>query len=387
MQFAYLTLSLLLFISISARSLSRESEIHALHKAKQLEYACNRGVIESMTPSGSYFPNFQINPATSSMNRHCKHIELSCCTDNEILTFVNQQDNKKEEFKVVEEYVNKLVDILNAIDVQKLQDLMMATSIQTSRTNEFAIEDVEQYINELKKLSVDALEGLNSLKQVYFDYFSGVMCTICDAKKNLFMHDFEDSTRNKHILRLDLSEEGCMSNFKRQIEFIGLVKFIFKYLDLAQFFEHRDNGELNLCNGFDYSYYEEQKELIDKCMNLQSGAIFSHDECKEACTLLNNFVKWESFEFFYVLDRVYYVINVKYGSESDLEAQKEFEERVTQLEKFYDLAPEPYFYLHSTQDGDVSAQGINILEAIPVYESTLAIIPSLFSLLLLSIMF
>lgn len=387
MRFAYLLLSLLLFTSIKPYTSKQDLGIHALHKAKQLEYACNRGIIESMTPAGMYFSGFEIMKSDPMLKQHCKQIELSCCTESELRIFLDQQSSKKEEFKIVEEYVQKLIGFLEIIDTEKLQEMMKPTSIQSTAKNEFAIEDVESYLDKLKNQSDKALIGLAKLKTAYFDYFSGIMCTICDAKKNLFMHDFETNKDKQHILKIELNELGCLNNFKRQTEYIDLIQFIYTYLELAQFFEHNDNGELILSEGFDNSYYQEQKELFDKCISLENGKIFGNEDCQEACLVLNNLVNWESFEFFYVLDRVYYIINVKYGDEGDSLTQKEFEERVTQLEKFYDIAPAPYFNLRGEQDGTVSTEGLNINDAIPINESVYRILTNMFGLLLLFMLF
>lgn len=301
----------ILFFYILKITYQEDSTI--IKKVKDLTLVCNRNLIHSLMKSDNKFEKEKNHQPTQKIHSDCPNIQVTCCSEDEIINLNKQVDSKISEFSRIQSQIEKIFQLLEDMDGNKYQALV--EHMQDCGKN---ARDPKLVSSVFEKSEEDLIK---TVKQYFLESernFKGIICSICDAKKNKFLLPVQREGRDKQELKITVKSQSCFNHFDTLINYLEFVDFIYNLMDVANFFLCAQDQPHSFFNEYSFKEFEDTKLIYQRCSKLENKELINDQECKDFCILLSNFVLWDDLlDSFIILERVEMSLKITFQEDVD----------------------------------------------------------------------
>lgn len=284
-----------------------------IKKAKDLTLVCNRNLIHSLMTTDNQFEKEKNHQPTEKIHSECPNIQVTCCSEKEIIDLNKEINNKMSQLDTIKSQIEKIFELLQDMDVEKYKALVEhITECGKNARNPDAVKSVFEK-NEEDLIKIVDHYFLESERN-----FKGIVCTICDARKNKFLLPVQRENRDKPELRITVKSQSCLNHFDVLNSYLEFVEFVYNLMDISSFFLCAQDQPHSFFNEYNYSEFEKKKHLYERCSILNNKDLVNDQECKNTCILLHNFVLWDDLlDTFVILERVEMSLRITFQEDVD----------------------------------------------------------------------
>ena len=287
-----------------SNTVKNTEEIPLIKKAKELTLVCNRNLIHSIIKTDESFEKEQNHRPSEKIHLKCPNIQVVCCSEKELNSLNSQIEEKMSKFEKIKNSIEKIYDLLESKKMTKKNYADLVDYMKDEECGE-KVRDPLQVGMVFEKDPKELIQIVQEYFQESERNFKGLICTICDARKNKFLLPIQRENKTHAELKITVKTQSCLNHFNILFNYFDFVEVVYNLMDIAEFFLCTKEVENSFFKEYNFKEFSDMKNDVQRCVSVDQHDLLEDRKCKELCILLHNLVIWDDLlDSFVLLERV-----------------------------------------------------------------------------------